>query len=155
MVNVNAAFPSKYIAAADLKNRRIVLTIDRVVVEVLGDHDRKPVIYFQGGGKGMVLNKINAQTIAMLHGEETDNWSGLQIELFTQMVNNPQGQMVPGIRCVAIPPRGALPTPNPAGAAVMSTPLATPAQSENPADGFPGDAQTTGEAIDDSLPPGF
>lgn len=146
MVNVNTAFPSKYIAAADLKGRQIVCVIDRVAIETIGEHDRKPVMYFQGGGKGMVLNKTNAQTIAYIHGEETDNWSGKSVELFVQMVNNPQGQLVPGIRCRAVTTAIPGAVPNQEGADRISAPLGTPVQ------------QTDAAYIDEEdpgLPPGF
>ena len=98
MTTINDAFPSKYLKAADLDNRTIKVKIDRVVFEEIGQNkDRKPVIYFAGTEKGLVLNKTNAEQIGSVAGQEMDAWSGKDIELFSQMVPF-QGQSVAAIR---------------------------------------------------------
>lgn len=45
----------------------------------------------------MVLNKTNANNIAFLYGEETDDWQGAEIVLFEAMVDF-QGKTVPALR---------------------------------------------------------
>jgi hypothetical protein len=83
-VDINAAFPSHYIKASDLGDKQPVVTIDRIEVEPIGrDKEMKPVIYFQGKDKGLVLNKTNAKKIAELTGsKDTDDWAGCQIRLY-------------------------------------------------------------------------
>ena len=91
------AFPSKYVSTPDLKGRSIVLTIERIVQETLGDHDVKPIVYFLGMDKGWVLNMTNWNTLEILHGPDTDGWIGKQIELYPDTVDF-KGDRVPCIR---------------------------------------------------------
>jgi hypothetical protein len=53
-------------------------------IEPIGrDREMKPVLYFQGKEKGLVLNKTNASKIAQLLGsKDTDDWTGCQIRLY-------------------------------------------------------------------------
>ncbi len=90
-------FPSKYLRAADLNGHEPIVTIDRVVMETLGD-DRKPCVYFKGKDKGVVLNKTNFNAIEDISGEDdTDNWVGVKVKLVTVKVEF-QGKRVPAIR---------------------------------------------------------
>ena len=63
----------------------------------------KPVLFFEGKDKGLVLNKTNSNTISAAYGDETDEWVGMEIVLFETMVEF-QGQRKPGIRCF-VPPQ--------------------------------------------------
>ena len=76
------AFPSKYVSTPDLKGRSIVLTIERIVQEEIGDHDMKAVVYFLGMSKGWILNVINWNSVEILYGPETNDWIGKQVELY-------------------------------------------------------------------------
>lgn len=95
------AFPSKYVRAEDLKGQRVVLTISHLVMEEMenrdGETERKPVLYFEGKKKGLVLNKTNANAIASLYGDETDEWKGMDITLHTPMVTA-FGETKPALR---------------------------------------------------------
>jgi hypothetical protein len=83
-VNIDSAFPSNYLKASDLGDKSPVVTIDRIEVEPIGrDREMKPVIYFQGKEKGLVLNKTNAKKIAELTGsKDTDDWTGCQVRIY-------------------------------------------------------------------------
>lgn len=98
-MNINDAFPSKYLKAADIKGRPpIAVTISHVALEEIGDDKTlKPVLYFQGKEKGVVLNKTNGSMIAHTHGPETDGWVGKQILLRCEGVSF-RGQIVDSIR---------------------------------------------------------
>jgi len=126
-MNINEAFPGTYLKAADLQGRRIPVVIERIVVEEIGG-DHKPIVYFRGKDRGLVLNKTNANTIAEAFGQETDQWVGATITLFEARVEF-QGKRVPAIR-VDIPPT--LP--------VKAAPQ--PAEPNPPADNF----------VDDEIP---
>lgn len=102
MANVNDLAPSKWLKAADLKGKRLKLMIDRVDMEKLGD-DRKPVMYFVGKDKGVVLNKTNLFAIASGHGDETDDWHGKEVIIYGARVSM-QGQMVDAIRMDPVVP---------------------------------------------------
>ena len=95
-MNINTAFPSTYLKAADLDGRELTVTISEVVMMDVGDEE-KPVIYFTGSDKGLVANKTNAFEIADSYGEETESWSGRQITLYTTKVPF-QGKLVDAIR---------------------------------------------------------
>jgi hypothetical protein len=80
-MDINAAFPSTWLKNSDLNGRPVKLTMKEVALEEVGD-DHKPVLYFQGAKKGLVLNKINSASIASAYGNDTDNWNGKQIEVY-------------------------------------------------------------------------
>lgn len=82
-------------------------------MEVIGsghDAEEKPVLYFNGKEKGLVLNKTNAQTIASLHSPETDNWPGRSISIFPTQVDF-QGRQVEAIRVKLQQPQQQAPPP--------------------------------------------
>jgi len=95
-MRVSGAFPSEFLKAGDIGNKQVRVVIDRVEMRDVGD-DHKPVVFFQGKEKGVVLNVTNARAIAQYYGEEMEEWGGQEIILFTMMVNF-QGRMQPGIR---------------------------------------------------------
>lgn len=102
MANIHDAFPSNYLKASDLKGGQPVVTIDRVEFEAVGrQKEMKPILYFAGKEKGVVLNKTNANNIANLVGStETDDWKGCQIRLYSTHVEF-QGESVEAIRVKA------------------------------------------------------
>ena len=101
-MRIDAAFPSTYSKAADLQGQQVTVTIARVVTELIGSDEHKPVVYFTGKEKGLVLNKTNANAIAQAYGYETDDWEGQKIVLFEAMVEF-QGRTVAAVR-VRLPP---------------------------------------------------
>lgn len=97
MPNVNDAYPSKYLKAADLKGKPVPLVIKEVKMQEVGD-DRKLVVYFKSTDKSLVLNKTNANSIAAVTGsEDTDHWTGKKITIYPTKVEF-QGKRVPAIR---------------------------------------------------------
>lgn len=111
-MNVNTAFPSKYLKAADLGDTQPVVTISHVEIEEVGqDKEKRPVCYFQGKVKGVVLNRSNANSITAISGTpETDEWPGVQVQLYVAVVSF-RGEEVEAIRMRA--PKVA-PKPRPA-----------------------------------------
>lgn len=102
MPNINDLYPSNYLKASDLGDAQPVVTIDRVEVEPVGrGKEMKPVIYFSGKQKGMVLNKTNSKKIAEIAGSpDTDDWHGVRVRLFATEVDF-QGETVEAIRIKA------------------------------------------------------
>jgi len=101
-MKVSEMYPSRWLAAADLRGQRLDVMIDHVELEDLGEGTTKPVVYFRGKKKGLVLNKTNSVAIASVLGDDTDRWSGHTVTLFAQMVTF-KGQTVPAIRVIAAP----------------------------------------------------
>jgi hypothetical protein len=108
MANINEAFPSNYLKASDLKGAQPIVVIDRVEFEPVGrQKEMKPILYFDGKEKGMVLNKTNANAVIALAGTtETDDWHGIRIRLFATHVEF-QGESVEAIRIKAAPANAA------------------------------------------------
>lgn len=95
-MKISAAFPSEYLKAADLQEQNVRVVMSHVEIKEVGD-DRKPILYFQGKEKGLVLNKTNANNIALVYGDDTDEWTGKELVLFPTMVDY-QGRSVDAIR---------------------------------------------------------
>jgi arabinogalactan endo-1,4-beta-galactosidase len=96
-MKMNEIYPSKYLKADDLQGREVRVTMQAVELEKIGD-DNKPVLYFKGKDKGVVLNKTNASTISVAYGDDTEDWYDQPIILFSVMVDF-QGKVAPAIRC--------------------------------------------------------
>ena len=103
-INMNDAFPSKWLKADDIE-RDTTVTITNVTIESIGDDERKPVVWFQGFDKGMVMNKTNATNVSSCYGPDTDAWIGRQMTLATAMVDF-QGRSTRALRLYP-PPRQA------------------------------------------------
>jgi hypothetical protein len=101
-MRISSAFPSQYLAASDLQGRSVVVTMAHVSMEKVGN-DQKPILYFQGKEKGMVLNKTNATKISEMFGDDTENWTGCKIVLYEAMVDF-KGDTVAAIRVRIAPP---------------------------------------------------
>jgi len=96
-IKISRAFPSKWLKAEDIGvDRKVKVVIREVGLETISDED-KPVVYFEGKSKGMVLNKTNAGRLAVPYGDDTDDWTGKEVFLFVENVSF-QGRMVPAIR---------------------------------------------------------
>lgn len=112
-MNLNDAFPSKYLKAADLDGQQVKVRINRYEIEEMTDHKKKPVLYFGGQEKGLVLNKTNGTLIGANYGDEFDGWIGKEIVLFDTIVNDPQGRPVAAIRVRMPKPAGQQQRPAP------------------------------------------
>lgn len=99
-MNINSAFPSKYLKADDA-DQDLLLTIRGVKIETVGQGqkaEQKPVVYFQEVEKGIVLNKTNAKMIAKIaKSDDTEDWKGVKIRLIATEVEF-QGDLVMSLR---------------------------------------------------------
>jgi hypothetical protein len=95
-MRISSAFPSEYLKASDLQGRQVRVPMSHVEMKDIGG-DHKPILFFVGHEKGMVLNKTNANNIAVAYGDDTDDWTDKEIILFEAMVDF-QGKTVPAIR---------------------------------------------------------
>jgi hypothetical protein len=127
---ISDAFPSEYLKATDLRGKQVRVVIDRVEVREVGD-DHKPVLFFQGKDKGVVLNKTNANNVSLAYGDDTDEWTGKEVILYEAIVDF-QGRSVRAIRI-------RVPSPKERGSAslrLQREPPPPPRESENPRDGM-------------------
>lgn len=152
-MRIGAAFPSKYVKAGQLPEdgTPVRVTIAKVVTEnVAGEGkppENKPVLYFEKKKQGIVLNKTNADVIAKAFGDETDDWTGRQIMLYSTETTF-QGKTMP---CIRVRIEKAKPA-----ARQVSAPASPPVPAPEEYDGgggFDGDAQTMEDAIaNDEVP---
>jgi len=99
-MQIDEAFPSKYMKASDLpEDVAVAYTIEKITMADIGkEKQRKPVITFEESEKEFVCNKTNANSIAKVLGSrDTDEWIGKQIKLFRTEVEF-GGEMVESIR---------------------------------------------------------
>lgn len=126
-------YPSKYLKADDVEDMggEVRALIKCLKIEELQDNEGKsedkPVLYFLRVDKGLVLNKTNADLIATMHGDETDNWTGKEVLLVTESVTA-FGQTRPAIR-VRVPRKPAPTTAATAAALGAANPAPDPAES--------------------------
>lgn len=84
-MKISEAFPSNFLKHTDLNGKKLKLTVSHVEMEKLGD-DTKPVLYFAGKQKGLVLNKTKASILAASFGDDTDDWQGQEVAIFPTQV---------------------------------------------------------------------
>src|SRR5580765_7183046 len=93
---------SKYLKAADLPHEK-KFRIKHVTEEQIGpDKERKLVVWFTNDQHGLVLNRTNNRAIRGAYGDNTDDWVGKIVVIFTTMADF-RGKMTPALR-VRIPP---------------------------------------------------
>ena len=102
-MNINDVYTSggKFLRADDLKGSKIELQISEVGSHTFNqgatDEKTQIVLSFAGKEKKLGLNVTNANTIAGLFGNETDDWIGKNIKIFPTKTEF-GGEQVPCIR---------------------------------------------------------
>jgi hypothetical protein len=106
IMKMHEVFPSKYLRAAALRDGPRIETIDRVSHDAFKDDGvsvTKTVLHFRGNGGStippLILNKTNWRSlIEITHSDDDDDWPGHRIELRSEKVLAPGGNIVDGIR---------------------------------------------------------
>jgi hypothetical protein len=97
--SVSDSFPSRFLKAEDVRADAKVIITD-VKKEKVGE-DEKPVVYFEGVDKGLVLNKTNGLRIAkIVKSDKYVDWPGQPVVLYTAEVQF-HGEDVPALRVKA------------------------------------------------------
>jgi hypothetical protein len=102
-------FENNYVGAWDLtddQDRPIDKTvlIERVEAQVIKSQRgeaKKPVLWFKGVNRPMVVNKTNARVIATLYGPRVEDWAGKRITLYQATTNTSDGEVL----CVRVRPK--------------------------------------------------
>ncbi len=138
-MNVNDLYPSKYIKSDDIGNQRLQLQVARIKMEEVAENEpAKPVMYFHGKEKGMVLNKTNALLCAHCWGSETDAWPNQWLDLFVEPKMF-QGKVVNGLSVAPkLPNSNSAPAEQPAENAAPA-PAQAPSQPSGPHDALADD----------------
>ncbi len=105
-MDMNNAFPSKYLSSSDFLSGPVHAQIAGIRMEDVSPDNKptenKPVIYFNSLNRGVVLNVTNNKTLCALFGGESDNWTNQIIEIYvidTEMGGEPKK----GIRFRGVP----------------------------------------------------
>jgi hypothetical protein len=119
-------FPSEYYNSGDVKNGSILLTIDHVRIEPVGNGTNisdKCVAYFrEPNSKKLVVTSTKFDAIALIaKSDDTENWADVQIVLELGQANY-QGKLVDAINIRA--PR------RPSKLAAPAAPITRPPTSE-------------------------
>jgi hypothetical protein len=97
-MKANELCPAPHLEAADLNGKDVVLTIEKVGFNNVGQAQvKKGIVYFSDADRGLVLNRTNTKRIIGIYGNETDSWVGKKITLYPSEADF-QGNTVPCIR---------------------------------------------------------
>ncbi len=107
-MKINDLHPSKFLKGSDVEGDTPVV-ISKVTFETLknneGEEEEKPVLWFRGVEKGLVLNPTNKKRILQQHpAKDTDEWIGKRITLHLEMVEA-FGKSDWAIRVKMLPPQ--------------------------------------------------
>ena len=102
-MRVTDAFEGNYIDALCVTGTDATLTIASVTSpneEKASDGKviDRPIVRFKETDKGFILNKTNAKTIGLAHGNEMDDWAGKKITLFATTTDAFGKKYVPCVR---------------------------------------------------------
>lgn len=101
-IKVSKAFGSRYLQTADIPEEGRDLTIASLAEEKIGG-DHKYVLYFREEALGLPLNKTNAEELASMFGDDSDDWIGEQVNVF-QAFTQYQGRRTPCTRMRSVDP---------------------------------------------------
>ena len=85
MTKWSEQYPSKYLKADDLPaGRELRVTIDYVERQAMPDDPalEKPVLFFRGKTKGLILNVTNGNELAAVLGDDMDAWQGKPVVIY-------------------------------------------------------------------------
>lgn len=99
------AFQAKYLKGSDLDGRTVIVTIERMAVEEVEDGKTRPILYFVGKDKGMVMNPTNWDLMELYTGqEESNSWIGATILIWHDPTVMYKGKRTGGMRIKGLAP---------------------------------------------------
>ncbi len=125
MTRFHDIVPTKYICFEDLRGQDVTVTVRAFTAEKMfanGKQQTRPVLYFEGKAKGMVVNATINDTLTALYGPELEGWVGKRITIYpTTDDRGGQERMVVRVR-PTVPPAKAAPKPADEIPATTTTP---------------------------------
>lgn len=126
-MNVRDMFDNQHIAAEDLRDKEVTLTISKVVPGKLkkagtSKVDKRPILSFvelerketkDEPAKTLVVNRTNYKTIRALYGKTAADWIGKRITIFPTTCDSFGKKNVPCIRVKDEEPLSASPSTKP------------------------------------------
>jgi hypothetical protein len=108
LMRVGDMTPGRFLKQQDVGETGLLLTMARVEegdVGTEGKPETRWILYFEEEERGMVLNKTNIALLGKLYGDETDDWAGQQVVLYTDPNVMYGGKPVGGLRVRKPKPR--------------------------------------------------
>lgn len=95
----------EFLKAEDLQGKTVRLIITEIGVHEFDDKKKQLVLSFRGADKRLGLNITNANSIAKILGDDTDNWIGGEIKVYPTTTDFGDKRNVPCIRVIEeLPP---------------------------------------------------
>lgn len=92
MAKVSQVYASPWLKAEDLAGKTVKVKIARAGAEVIKQADGLDkeciIVEFYGKQKRLILNKTQANALALIAGDDTQDWAGTQLYLSPQPTNN-------------------------------------------------------------------
>ena len=131
MTRFHDIVPTKYICFEDLRGQDVTVTVRAFTAEKMfanGKQQTRPVRYFEGKAKGMVVNATINDTLTALYGPELEGWVGKRITIYpTTDDRGGQERMVVRVR-PTVPP--AKPAQKPAAETTTTAATTDPSKEE-------------------------
>lgn len=99
-MDASEIYPSSWLRAEDIGDKRQRLTIKDVVLVEMKDKKRLELLFTEIDS-GLILNKTNANKLKEAFGNNTDGWIDKVVELYTALTTF-QGKEMPAIRLKAV-----------------------------------------------------
>lgn len=99
-MKMSEMYPSNYVSKEDAAQpiTATIRTVSRQEINADGGKKMKTIITFGGNVKPMILNRGNAETLAMAYGDDSDAWVGKTVEIYVDPNVQFQGKRIGGLR---------------------------------------------------------
>ena len=86
---ISQEFPPRFLKGDEFAGKEMKLTIKEIKKEKVYSRQKNEnqdmlVIYFEGGTRGVLLKKERATDIKNIHGDDTDEWIGKDVIMYTE-----------------------------------------------------------------------
>ena len=90
---------SKFLKAKDFEGQNLKVVIDRLEeahfeANDFGPATNKPILYFKGKERGLVVSPSNVKILIEAYGSDSDSWSGREIGLSTKKYEKGTGWII-------------------------------------------------------------
>ena len=109
-MKIDELMPSKYLKTSDVGEGKVV-TVKSLKKANVAREDQTPeykfIVFYEEFDKGMVLNKTNIKRMGKYLGDDTDDWIGGQVEVYTDDNIQYGTDIVSGLRIRGVPKKAA------------------------------------------------
>lgn len=84
-------FPGRFIKSADFEGKDVTLTVKSVKAEEIDDK-AKAIMRFEETKRELVLNRTNAEAIALCFGRNIEDWVGKRVTFYSATIKDPFGE---------------------------------------------------------------